>query len=51
MNAAAGVPVNSKNPNSMESFRYSAAPKAIGPRFGKTANPKRPRFPGRRRGR
>ena len=44
MNAAAGVPVNSKNPNSMESFRYSAAPKAIGPRFGKTTNPKRPRF-------
>ena len=49
MNAAAGVPVNSKNPNSMESFRYSAAPKAIGPRFGKTANPKRARFPRRRR--
>ena len=51
MNAAAGVTVNSRNPNSVESFKYAAAPKAIGPRFGKTANPKRARFPGRRRGR
>jgi|TARA_B100000214_G_C23953450_1_gene621594 hypothetical protein len=51
MNAAAGVTVNSRNPNSVESFKYASAPKAIGPRFGKTANPKRARFPGRRRGR
>ena len=49
MNAAAGVAVNSKNPNSMEAFRYSTAPKAIGPRFGKTKNPPKARFPGRRR--
>ena len=49
MNAAAGVTVNSKNPNSMEAFRYSTAPKGIGPRFGKTKNPPKPRFPGRRR--
>ena len=49
MNAAAGVTVNSKNPYSMESFRYSAAPKGIGPRFGKTKNPPKAKFPGRRR--
>ena len=49
MNAAAGVTVNSKNPNSMEAFRYSTAPKGIGPRYGKTKNPPRARFPGRRR--
>ena len=49
MNAAAGVTVNSKNPNSMEAFRYSTAPKGIGPRFGKTKNPPKARFPGRRR--
>ena len=49
MNAAAGVTVNSKNPNSMEAFRYSTAPKGIGPRFGKTKNPPRAKFPGRRR--
>tara|TARA_R100000027_G_scaffold43683_1_gene32811 strand:- start:303 stop:536 length:234 start_codon:yes stop_codon:yes gene_type:complete len=45
MNAAAGVAVNSKNPNSMEAFRYSAAPKAIGPRFGKTAKSKTSKIP------
>jgi len=49
MNAAAGVTVNSKNPNSMEAFRYSTAPKGIGPRYGKTKNPPRAKFPGRRR--
>ena len=49
MNAAAGALVNTKNPNGIEAFRYSTAPKAIGPRFGKTLNPKRARFPGRRR--
>ena len=49
MNAAAGALVNTKNPSGIEAFRYSTAPKAIGPRFGKTLNPKRARFPGRRR--
>ena len=49
MNAAAGALVNTKNPNGIEAFRYSSAPKGIGPRFGKTKNPPRPRFPGRRR--
>tara|TARA_Y100001937_G_C7031266_1_gene290207 strand:- start:219 stop:452 length:234 start_codon:yes stop_codon:yes gene_type:complete len=49
MNAAAGVTVNSKRPESFEALRYAARPKAIGPRFGKTKNPKRARFPRRRR--
>ena len=49
LNAAAGVAVNSKIPYSMEAMRYAARPKAIGPRFGKTANPPRAKFPGRRR--
>jgi len=49
MNAAAGIPVNSKNPGSFEYARYNAAPKGIGPRFGKTLNPKRAKFPTRRR--
>ena len=49
MNAAAGALVNTKNPSGIEAFRYGAAPKAIGPRFGKTLNPKRARFPGKRR--
>ena len=49
LNAAAGTVVNSKNPGSIESFRYASAPKAIGPRFGKTANPPRAKFPTRRR--
>jgi hypothetical protein len=44
MNAAAGVSVNSKNPNSYEAFRYASRPKAIGPRFGKTLRPKSARF-------
>ena len=35
MNAAAGIPVNSKNPGSFEYARYNAAPKGIGPRFVK----------------
>ena len=48
MNAAAGTLVNTKNPYSPGAF-YTAAPKAIGPRFGKTKNPPRARFP--RRGR
>ena len=51
MNAAAGVSVNSKNPGSIESFRYASAPKGIGPRFGKTLNPKRARFGKRGAGR
>ena len=49
MNAAAGIPVNSKKPGSFEYARYNAAPKGIGPRFGKTLNPKRAKFPTRRR--
>ena len=49
MNAAAGALVNTKNPNGIEAFRYSSAPKGIGPRFGKPKNPPRPRFPGSRR--
>jgi hypothetical protein len=44
MNAAAGTTVNSKNPNSYEAFRYSAAPKGVGPRYGKTLNPKKAKF-------
>tara|TARA_R100000231_G_scaffold55177_2_gene46133 strand:- start:825 stop:1067 length:243 start_codon:yes stop_codon:yes gene_type:complete len=48
MNAAAGTLVNTKNPYSPGAL-YSAAPKAIGPRFGKTKTPPRARFPGRRR--
>ena len=51
MNAAAGTLVNTKNPNGIEAFRYATTPKAIGPRFGKTKNPPRAKFPGRRRGR
>ena len=49
MNAAAGALVNTKNPNGIEAFRYGTAAKGIGPRFGKTTNPPRARFPGRRR--
>ena len=49
MNAAAGALVNTKNPNGIEAFRYAATPKAIGPRFGKTMNPPRAKFPTRRR--
>ena len=48
MNAGAGALVNTKNPNSIEAFRYGSAPKAVGPRYGKTANPPRAKF---RRGR
>jgi len=44
MNAAAGTLVNTKNPNSIEAFRYSAAPKGVGPRYGKTLNPKKAKF-------
>ena len=44
MNAAAGTLVNTKTPYSVGAFRYAAAPKAIGPRFGKTVNPRRARF-------
>lgn len=51
MNAAAGATVNSKNPNSIESFRYASRPKAIGPRFGKTVNPRRAKFGKRGAGR
>lgn len=51
MNAAAGALVNTKSPYSVGAFRYSAAPKAVGPRFGKTLNPKRARFGKRGAGR
>ena len=45
MNAAAGTLVNTKSPYSVGAFRYTAAaPKAIGPRFGKTVNPRRASF-------
>lgn len=43
MNAAAGTLVNTKNPTGVGA-RYAAAPKAVGPRFGKTTNPPRARF-------
>mgnify|MGYP003317954624 CR=1 FL=1 len=48
MNAAAGALVNTKNPNSMEAFRYGTSAKGIGPRFGKTKSPPKPRFKKRR---
>ena len=51
MNAAAGTVVNIKSAYSMEAMRYASAPKAIGPRFGKTLNPKRARFGKRGAGR
>jgi len=44
MNAAAGTLVNTKDAYSVGGMRYGAAPKAIGPRFGKTLNPKGARF-------
>tara|TARA_A100001201_G_C4016143_1_gene179165 strand:+ start:174 stop:443 length:270 start_codon:yes stop_codon:yes gene_type:complete len=47
MNSAAGALVNTKDPYSVGAFRYSAAPKGVGPRYGKTLNPKRASF-GRR---
>jgi len=43
MNAAAGALVNTKNPNSIEAFRYGSAAKGMGPRYGKTLNPRTPR--------
>jgi hypothetical protein len=51
MNAAAGTTVNSKNPHSYEAARYASRPKAIGPRFGKTVNPRRAKFGKRSAGR
>ena len=44
MNAAAGTFVNTKSPSTTPGGRFGAAPKAIGPRFGKTINPKQARF-------
>ena len=44
MDSAAGTVVNSKNAGSYEAFRYAAAPKAVGPRYGKTLRPKAARF-------
>tara|TARA_E500000178_G_scaffold342212_1_gene387105 strand:- start:5489 stop:5734 length:246 start_codon:yes stop_codon:yes gene_type:complete len=41
MNNAAGVPVNTKNMVGYEAFRYApTGTKAIGPRHGKTLNPR-----------
>ena len=41
MNNAAGVPVNTKNMAGYEAFRYApTGAKAIGPRYGKTLNPR-----------
>ena len=51
MNAAAGNFVNTKSPMTTPGGFYGAAPKAIGPRFGKTTNPKRARFGTRGAGR
>tara|TARA_E500000178_G_C16671805_1_gene595372 strand:+ start:387 stop:656 length:270 start_codon:yes stop_codon:yes gene_type:complete len=51
MNAAAGTLVNTKDPYSVGGLRYSAAPKGIGPRFGKTTRPKSARFSKRGTGR
>ena len=48
MNSAAGTVVNSKNPGSFEYARYATGAKAVGPRFGKTTNPRRPSFRGGR---
>ena len=51
MNSAAGTLVNTKDPYSVGAFRYSAAPKGVGPRYGKTANPKGAKFGKRGAGR
>ena len=51
MNAAAGTVVNSKSAYSIEAMRYASAPKAIGPRVGKTVNPRRAKFGKRGAGR
>jgi len=44
LNAAAGTYVNTKSPMTTPGGFYGAAPKAIGPRFGKTVTPKSARF-------
>ena len=44
MNAGAGAIVNSRNPNSFSHARYATGAKAIGPRFGNSAGPRRARF-------
>ena len=44
MNSAAGTVVNSRNKGSMEHARYAAAPKGVGPRYGKTKSPRAARF-------
>ena len=51
LNAAAGTFVNTKSPSSSAAGFYGAAPKAIGPRFGKTVKPKSARFGKRTAGR
>jgi hypothetical protein len=49
LNAAAGALVNTKNPHGIEAFRYAAKAKAIGPMHGRTKNPPKAKFPGRKR--
>ena len=44
LNAAAGTFVNTKTHMSTPGGCYGAAPKVIGPRFGKTTNAKAARF-------
>ena len=44
LNSAAGTFVNTKSPMTQAGGFYGAAPKAIGPRFGKTVNPKSATF-------
>ena len=51
LNEAAGTFVNTKSPMTTPGGFYGAAPKAIGPRFGKTVNPKSARFGKRGAGR
>jgi hypothetical protein len=51
LNAAAGTFVNTKSPMTTPGGFYGASPKAIGPRFGKTVNPKSARFGKRGAGR
>jgi hypothetical protein len=51
LNAAAGTYVNTKSPMTTPGGFYGASPKAIGPRFGKTVNPKSARFGKRGAGR
>lgn len=44
LNSAAGTYVNTKSPMTTAGGFYGAAPKGVGPRFGKTVNPKQASF-------